>query len=207
MSVINKLEEKFTRFPGIGPRQAKRFVQYLLTSPEGFIDELIVLLQELKKGTGRCNSCMRFFTKKPNSSGSLCSICGEAERDIGLLMVVAKEADIDTIEYSGIYNGLYFVLGDILPVLTKEPQSKIKIKELANVVERRAKEEELKEVILALPANPEGDNTSRYVRDVLSPIAEKYGFKMSLLGRGLSTGLELEYSDSETIRNALSNRG
>jgi recombination protein RecR len=98
------------------------------------------------------------------------------------------------------------VLGGTVPILEKEPERKVRSRELLKTVEKRAKEEGLKEVILAISFNSEGENTAQYIKDILSPLCEKYSLKITLLGRGLSTGTELEYSDSETIKNALKNR-
>lgn len=207
MSVIEKLEEKFSKFPGIGPRQACRFVHFLLSSPDNVTDELIKNLQELKKQTARCVSCFRFFTKRDENDKDVCPICADAGRDRSLLMVVAKDVDIDPIERVGAYNGLYFVIGGVLPVVDQNPEKKIRIKEFLRTIKKRCSDDGIREVVLALPANPDGDNTTGYLKDKMSSLEDEYSFKISRLGRGLSTGLELEYSDGETIRNALDNRG
>ena len=78
--------------------------------------------------------------------------------------------------------------------------------ELLYKIENQAKNDKLKEVIIALSLNPQGEHTDMYLREKISPLEKKYGFKIVSLGRGLSTGIELEYSDGETIKNALKNR-
>jgi len=120
-----------------------------------------------------------------------------------MLMVVAKDVDLDNIEKTKSYNGFYFILGGLVPILEKNPEQKVRINELLKAIEKR---NDLKEIILALSASPNGDNTAEYLKRILSPIAEKKGIKISLLGRGISTGLELEYSDSDTLKHALTNR-
>ena len=81
-----------------------------------------------------------------------------------------------------------------------------RIKELEKSIEKRSKEDNLKEIIIALSLNPQGEHTDMYLREILSPIEKKYNLRIVSLGRGLSTGTELEYSDNETIKNALKNR-
>jgi len=120
-------------------------------------------------------------------------------------MLVEKDVDLDNIERAKDYQGHYFVIGGRVPILDKNPSTSIREKELTEVLERRASEG-LKEVILAFSVNPEGENTTQYIQKVVEPYATKYTLKTSTLGRGLSTGSELEYSDSETIKNALKNR-
>ena len=196
-----KLIEIFSKFPGIGPRQAKRFVYYLLKQTESHNKNLSFLISMLKKETGSCTECFRFFnTARENAT---CSLCGDENRDNSMLMVVAKDVDLDNIEKTKSYNGFYFILGGLVPILEKNPEQKVRINELLKAIEKR---NDLKEIILALSASPNGDNTAEYLKRILSPIAEKKGIKISLLGRGISTGLELEYSDSDTLKHALTNR-
>ena len=201
---IDKLTEYFTKFPGIGPRQAKRFVHFLLTRNNGFLYEFTDLIKQLKKEVKICESCFRFYINESNSK--LCSICANSSRDNSLLMVVAKDADLENIEKIGQYNGLYFVLGGLLPILEKQPEQRIRSIKLLELIEKKIKGKELKEVILALSLNPEGENTIDYLLQQIKTIVKKYPLKISTLGRGLSTGTELEYLDSETFNNALKNR-
>ena len=90
--------------------------------------------------------------------------------------------------------------------IRKNPEIKVRSKELLDLVEKRAKQDGLKEIIMAMSLNPEGENTEEYIISLLSPLATHHNIKISTLGRGLSTGTELEYSDSETLKNALKNR-
>jgi recombination protein RecR len=117
-------------------------------------------------------------------------------------MIVAKDVDLDAIEKSRVYDGHYFVLGGSLPLFDKELESKIRSKELLRRIESGVKTG-LKEIILALSLNAEGEHTRESVESLLSPLVNKHGIEIYTLGRGLSTGTELEYSDSETIKNAL----
>lgn len=209
MNPINKLAELFAEFPGIGPRQAKRFVYFLLTMPPSFTKDLIRAVENLKSTTVTCSSCFRIFSTSnmsvTNSAPSLCSICSNPNRDSSMLAIVSRDSDLESIEKSGSYNGLYFVLGGIVPILETNPEKKIRQAKLLAVVKQRNDTRGLSEIILALSANADSENTAQYISHILSGYKDA-GLKISLLGRGLSTGTELEYSDADTLRNALKNR-
>ncbi|MSR71491.1 MAG: recombination protein RecR [Candidatus Taylorbacteria bacterium] len=203
MDPLNKLIEYFSEFPGIGPRQAKRFAYFLLTKNGSFLESLTKNITELKQSIKSCSECFRYFTKD-KKDGILCTICNNSNRDQSTLIIVSRDVDLETIEKSHSSNGKYFVLGGSVPILEKNPETRIRSKELINYINRN--KEKIKEIILALNANSEGENTADYLKSILSPIALECNIKISILGRGLSTGTELEYSDSDTITNALRNR-
>lgn len=206
-SVIQKLTSSFMRFPGIGPRQAKRFVYYLLHAPSAISEQLIKQIEELKQSVTRCTECGRFYSSQFNHQKVLiCEICSDEHRDATLLMLVEKDIDLENIYKSGVYRGYFFVLGGLVKILDKEPVNSIRGQELLKIVENRAKNDNLKEIVIALSANQEGDATTEFLKQYLSPLLQKYQLKISTLGRGLSTGVELEYSDSETLKNALKHR-
>jgi recombination protein RecR len=204
MDHLNRLHELFRQFPGIGPRQAKRFVYFLLGTTDGYRNTLAKEITELASRVTMCSSCLRFFDRK-NSSSELCSVCSDTSRDVRALMLVAKDVDLDAVEKSKVYDGFYFVLGNQLSLIEKDPDSKIRTKELIQNIEKRSAVG-LREIILALSLNSEGEHTREFVEQLISPLVKKYSLKVSILGRGLSTGTELEYSDAETIRNALAGR-
>jgi recombination protein RecR len=114
-------------------------------------------------------------------------------------MIVSRDVDLQSMERSGVYDGLYFVLGGSVPVLEKNHQSFIRLNELQKLLSDRTG---IKEIILAHNQTPEGEHTAVILEEVIDPSV----FKISHLGRGLSTGTELEYSDNETLRNALKYR-
>ncbi len=206
MDSIQKLTEYFLKFPGIGRRQARRFVYHLLSKDQKYLSGFADLISEIKKEISECSSCHRFFpSKTPN--GKLCDICKDATTDTGTIMVVEKDFDLENVQKSGAYHGKYLVLGGTVPFLDKNPNEFIRAKALSDEVEKGGKAKTLKEVILALSANPEGEHTTLYLKNLLEPLSEKYQLKISILGRGLSTGTELEYSDSDTLKNAFKNRG
>jgi recombination protein RecR len=203
MSSIDNLANLFMKFPGIGTRQAKRFVYFLLAQDPHFVETLAYEISELKKNIAQCSACFRFFPR--TGTGTLCSVCVD-DADSATLMVVEKDTDFESVHRSGSYAGRYFILGGTIPVLERDPASKIRIHELLARIESSAVEG-LSEIILALSANPEGDFTRDYILKALTPIAEQLGITITTLGRGLSTGTELEYSDAVTLRHALKNRG
>lgn len=143
---------------------------------------------------------MRFHSENT----PLCSLCTATTRSDELLSVVASDADVSALERSDTYRGRYFVLGGTIS-LASEKTNGLRIKELiASLPAHAAKG--LREIILAFPVNPEGDATATRVREELSSIASSHDIKITSLGRGLSTGSELEYADPETLKNALEGR-
>ena len=195
MNSIEKLSELFGKFPGIGPRQARRFVYFLLSRSGSYTTELIQAIQDIKREINQCSECMRFF---PPSGQKTCSICADDTRDQTMLMVVPRDIDMESVEKSGSYNGYYFVLGGVVPILEKEPEKRIRINDLEKIIKKR---KSLKEIILGMNANIEGENTAEYLRQHIGPT-----YVVSTLGRGLSTGAEIEYADPETLKNALLHR-
>ncbi|HUQ30291.1 MAG TPA: toprim domain-containing protein [Candidatus Paceibacterota bacterium] len=196
MDRIEELAQAFARFPGIGPRQAKRFVFHLLAIPSTERLKLSELIGVIGKEVHQCPECLRFAT----GSGPVCNYCADKSRTDAELMVVEKDQDLAAVERAGTYKGRYFVLGG---VLTLSGKGAIREKELLRAVEKRFKNG-LKEIVLALSATSEGEHTADHVRELLLPYRDKV--RTSILGRGLATGSELEYSDAETLRAALSNR-
>lgn len=209
MNSIEKLIQIFSHFPGIGPRQARRFVYYLLTRPNGTLEELSQNIKDLKNDVVMCDDCRRFFDLSHRSGGgkqpTLCPICSNQNRDHSTLMLVQRDIDLESIEKNGEFGGIYFVLGGSVPILDKEPEKRIRVKELKSFLERKIKDG-LKEIIIAVNWNPDGENTGDYVIKSIEPITSKNKIKISHLGKGLSMGTELEYADSDTLKNALKNR-
>lgn len=202
MNSIDRLTQLFMRFPGVGARGAKRFVYFLLAQNPRFIDELVREILSLKREIVQCNECYRYHSHKGN--GVVCSVCAH-DADNSMLMIVEKDSDFESVHRSGGYQGKYFILGGSIPVLEKDPASKIRIKELHARIESLA-ELGLSEIVIALSATPEGDFTRDYLARSVENIAKQFNISITTLGRGLSTGSELEYSDPDTLRHALKNR-
>ncbi|OGI86455.1 hypothetical protein A3A05_02800 [Candidatus Nomurabacteria bacterium RIFCSPLOWO2_01_FULL_41_12] len=206
MDIIDKLAEIFKEFPGIGERQARRFVYFLMSRNGSYADNLSGLILDLKKETAQCKECFRFFIVNKGKE-KICDLCASTNIDSSTLMVIEKDSDLESVKKSRVYNGKYFILGGLVPIVEKNTKNKVRIEELK---EKISNNKELKEVILAFSLSPQGDHTDSYVRTQIKDIANKndkqQNIKISSLGKGLSTGTELEYSDNDTLKNALKNR-
>ncbi len=202
MNPLDKLINHFERFPGVGARQAKRFAFHVLTMNEGDSRELSGLIASIKGSVVECAQCHRFFVTNANEVS--CSICSSEKRDHTRLLVVERDSDVQTIERAGVYDGLYFVLGGTVPLLQNAENDKLRGGALKSLVRERAVE--LSEIILGFSINPDGENTARFVESILKELVTEHNVTISHLGRGLSTGSELEYADAETLKNALENR-
>ena len=202
MDSIDKLAEIFKEFPGIGERQAKRFVYFLMARNGDYAINLSKLILDLKKEVMQCKECFKFFVLNGKKE-KLCEVCSDAHTDPSILMVVEKDSDLESVKKSRVYNGKYFILGGLVPIVEKTTKSRVRIEELKKKI---SSSQEIKEIILAFSLSPQGDHTDQYVREQIKDIAEKSDIKISSLGKGLSTGTELEYSDNDTLKNALKNR-
>jgi len=207
MNATDRLTELFMRFPGIGPKQAKRFVYYLLREHSHFKEQLIKALEELKFTGKQCEMCFRYFgDRNPESKRTRCEICSDETRDHSTLMIVEKELDMDAIEKTNFYTGLYFILGGLVPPLADKPSEIIRIRELTSRIHGHLAQDELKEIIFALPVTDYGETTTEYVERTVGQIVGIEKVKLSKLARGLSSGLELEYVDKNTFSSAFERR-
>ncbi len=195
------------RFPGIGPKQAKRFVYFLLREHSHYKDQLIKSLEELRFTGKQCEKCFRYYgDKNADSKKTLCEICASSTRESATIMILEKELDLDAIEKTGSYNGLYFILGGLVPPLTEKPSELIRIRELTAYIHSGITNENLAEVIFALPVTDYGDTTTEYVEKTIKQIVGVEKLQLTHLARGLSSGLELEYVDRDTFKQALERR-
>ena len=192
---IQKLIEKFSKFPTVGPRTAARFVFYLLRLSKEEIEELLNSISNLKNNIRTCSFCFNPF----EGEGTLCPICENKTRDKSLLCIIANETDLQAIEKTKKYNGLYFILGGTVSTLKKGGLEKLRTKELQ---ERIKNHPEIKEIIIATNPTPDGEATALYLERLSKP----FNIKITRLGRGLPVGGELEYADEETLGSALEGR-
>lgn len=193
--VIQKLIDLFSKFPTVGPRTAARFIFYLIKLPQEKFDEFLNSITDLRKSIKVCSSCFNPFE---DSEETLCSICRDNSRNKTLLCVIEKEIDLITIEKTKKYKGLYFILGGTVSALKKEDVEKLRIKDL----EKRIKNADFKEIIIATNPTTEGEATALYIERELKP----FDIKITRLGRGLPVGGELEYADEETLGSAFEGR-
>ncbi|MDP3770347.1 MAG: recombination mediator RecR [bacterium] len=204
---IQRVIDLLMKLPGVGPRQAARFVFFMLKEQNGFIEELATGLNELKEKIATCTQCYRMMEKQPEDLASLCTLCRDARRNVNLITVLEKESDLQNLERTGAYQGLYHVLGGVISPLDSESPKRLHIREMYNRVATLLNQQMSVELILGTNPTTEGDMTAIYIERTFAPIKEKNpNFKLSRLGRGLSLGAELEYADEVTLKNALINR-
>ncbi len=210
MDTIEKLTEIFKDFPGIGERQAKRFVYFLMSRNPAYIENILLLVKDLKKEISQCNECFRFFIVRQGLTTKVCDICSNPNVGTSTLMIIEKDSDLESVHKSNLYHGKYFILGGLVPIVEKNTNSRIRIKELLEKIKKsqttEARPQGLNEIILAFSLSPQGDHTDFYIRSQIKDLCVSLNIKISSLGRGLSTGTELEYSDNDTLKNALKNR-
>ena len=196
MEKFQRLIEAFSKLPGIGPRQATRLVLALLDWGTAELTDFSTALAELKTGQLFCQRCFNF------AETDKCAICASFKRDQTRIAVVEKITDLQSMEKTGSYTGVYHVLGGSINPAERQLPERLKIKELqARLVELKKLTPDI-EVILATNPNTVGETTALYVEEELKPLA----IKITRLARGLATGSSLEYADETTLANALKHR-
>ena len=203
MNPLEKLAEHFKKFPGIGPRQARRFAYFILSQPKDSFTELVSNMHTVRERVTRCESCLLYFTRE--STERECTYCRNPNRLKTSLLIVEKDVDVYTFEKSGAYDGMYFVLGGIIPLHDDTIPQYIRVDALARRINQLLSLG-LSEIIFALSANSEGDATQDRVCALIAPLTLSGSIRVSVLGRGLSTGTEIEYSDSDTLKSAFTGR-
>ncbi len=202
---FEQLIQLFKKFPGIGQRQARRFVYFILQQPDTYTRKLVDGIQNTRRRFHLCQESFQYFYDD-NPNETLSPIVRDSERTKEFLMVVLKDMDLEAVEQSHVYNGQYFVLGGFIPMLEGKSTATARTHELLDLITQRANNNNLREIILALPLNPEGEYTRAFISAQLEPLAQQFNIKISTLGRGLSTGTELEYIDHDTFQNAFEGR-
>ncbi len=201
---VQKLIDLFTKFPGIGPRQAGRLVFFLLKENGDLAKDLALAITEAKDKTVSCRQCFRSMEKNDKD---LCLLCLDSKRDTASLAIVEKESDLQALERSGVHIGQYHVLGGVISPLDADSPKRLHLRELFERTKNILEKNNRAEIVLSTSATTEGDTTALYIERVLTPLKNHYpDFKISRLGRGLSLGSELEYADETTVKNAFLNR-
>lgn len=190
---IHNAAAAFDSLPGVGPRASLRFAYWLVTQPKDVVQRFGRAINALAEQMTVCEKCGRWSDRSP------CSICSDSSRDHSLLCVVATSQDISAVEDTGVFKGIYHVLGGTLDPIEGRTPDKLRISSLES---RISTEPNIKEIILALDADLQGDTTALYLKKLL----EKFPVKITRLARGLPTGAALEYADAHTLADALKNR-
>jgi len=199
-----RLTKAFKHFPGIGPRQARRFVYFLLSRGPKFSNEFAKQIKQLHDSVTRCEITHQYFAPEDQSQ-TRSPIARDDERDWSRLLIVETDMDLEAIEETGEYNGMYFVLGSQGSLTDDNLEATLHLDELRSVIFDHYSSK-LEEVIIATSVTPEGERVRNTVTRFLAETAKELNFSISTLGRGLSTGTELEYIDDNTLRHALDGR-
>lgn len=189
--------------PGVGPRQAARFVLGLLDKSETELRELGYAIANLKNDIKYCKECFNISENLPDrESGNLCHVCTDPKRDKRKLLVLEKVTDLDSIEKTGLYKGLYHVLGGSINPLDGMTPDSLKLRELKNRVDSLTDNNQL-ELIIATNPNTAGETTALFIKDLLK---DNPNLTLTRLGRGLASGSNLEYADENTLKHAIESR-
>jgi recombination protein RecR len=189
---IERVIEEFERLPGIGPKSAQRIVFWLLNRDEEEALRLADAIRDVKANVHFCPRCFNY------AEGDLCRICSDPERDTSIICVVEEPRDIDSIERTGQFDGVYHVLGGVISPMDGVGPDDLHVKELM----RRLSDNEVSEVIVATNSNVEGETTATYLSRLIRPL----GVRVTRLASGLPVGSDLEFADEVTLGRAIEAR-
>ena len=190
--LLERAIKELSKLPGIGRRTALRLLLHQLRMPAEDTHALADSLHDLIDNIKYCRICHNI------SDSEVCEICSNSSRDNSTICVVENIRGVMSVENTGIYHGVYHVLGGIISPVDGIGPSQL---EIASLVER-VSQGGISEVILALSPTMEGDTTNFYILRQLEP----YNVKITTLARGISVGDELEYADEVTLGRSLVNR-
>lgn len=207
---VEALVEQFSKLPTVGRKTAQRLAAYVLKMPRAEVVELAKALVAVKDRVKQCSVCFNVTDTDP------CPICTSARRDRSVVCVVEEPNDVLALERTNEFRGLYHVLGGVISPLDGIGPDDLKIRELVarvaspsgdgapaeGVAEAGEAYQPVREVILAMNPNVEGDTTAYYVAQLLTPL----GIKVTRIARGLPIGGDLEYADEATLSRALEGR-
>ncbi|HEY9850079.1 MAG TPA: recombination mediator RecR [Leptolyngbyaceae cyanobacterium] len=188
---LARLIEQLQRLPGVGPKTAQRLALHILKRSEEEVQALAQALIEAKQQVGLCQQCFHL------SAEPICEICRSPNRDSNTICVVADSRDLIALEKTREYGGKYHVLGGVISPMDGIGPEQLNVSPLV----RRVSQQKVKEVILAITPNVEGETTTLYVGQLLKPFT-----KVTRIAFGLPVGGELEYADEITLARALEGR-
>ena len=190
--VVQELIDELGRLPGVGPKSAQRIAFYLLQTEDDLAERLAKVLIEVKERVRFCEICGNV------SEQEKCNICRDERRTRTAICVVEESKDVQAIERTREFRGLYHVLGGAISPIEGIGPDQLRIKELMT----RLSDPTIQEVIIATDPNLEGEATATYLARMLSPL----GITVSRLASGLPVGGDLEYADEVTLGRAFSGR-
>ena len=189
---VEIIAEQFRRLPGIGIKSARRLAYFMLERPQEDVDTFLNTIKEARAHSCYCSICGNLSTSNP------CPICSDDSRDQHTLCVVEQPPDVQAMEKSQEYHGLYHVLHGALSPLDGIGPEQLRIKELLH----RLQSSQVKEVIIATDPDTEGEATAYYLSRLIKPS----GIKVTRIARGLPAGGDIGYADSITLAGAVQNR-
>lgn len=189
---VEIIAEQFRRLPGIGIKSARRLAYFMLERPQEDVDTFLNTIKEARAHSCYCSICGNLSTSNP------CPICSDDSRDQHTLCVVEQPPDVQAMEKSQEYHGLYHVLHGALSPLDGIGPEQLRIKELLH----RLESSPVKEVIIATDPDTEGEATAYYLSRLIKPS----GIKVTRIARGLPAGGDIGYADSITLAGAVQNR-
>lgn len=198
ISALEKLTHELSRLPGIGPKTAQRLAYFILKSPNDYAESLSEALLRVKAEVHECPQCFNF------TDADLCKFCVDSHRHDDSICVVEEPSDIMRIESSGAFRGRYHVLHGAISPLEGIGPKELKIQELLDRVDAgiSGEKSQIREVILALDADLEGDTTILY----LSKQLQGKSLKLSRIAHGVPIGSDIDFIDDRTMGRALQNR-
>ncbi|MBR4591791.1 MAG: recombination protein RecR [Elusimicrobiaceae bacterium] len=194
MKSLDRLIRALKRLPGVGPRQAERFAAYFLRASQGEIEEFVQALATVKQEIKLCSNCFSY------SETPLCAICADPDRDHSQICVVEDPQDIEVLEKTGAYKGLYHVLHGAISPLDGRGAEQVKVRELLERVQQA--QPPIREVIIATDPDSEGETTALYLADLLHGLVEQ----VSRIGYGVPLGGDIDYMDEMTLGYSLKGR-
>lgn len=189
---IAALIEEFSQLPSIGPRTAERLTFFLLRADNGQEGRLGQALLNVRGNLKTCKQCHIY------AENDLCVICSNDRRNHQLLTIVEEPLDVVAIEKTGLYNGIYHVLGGVISPIDGVGPAQLEVQSLLD----RVKTEGITEIVLATNPTTEGEATALYIKKHL----EDNDITLTRLARGLPVGGDLEYADQITLGRALQER-
>ena len=194
MKSLDRLVRAFRRLPGVGPRQAERFSAYFLRASQGETEEFVNALLSMKQDVKLCPVCFSY------SENDLCDICRDPDRDQGLICVVEDPQDIESIEKTGAYKGLYHVLHGAISPMEGRGAEQVKARELLERIQHSATP--IREVIIATDPDSEGETTALYSADLVRGLVGQ----ITRIGYGVPLGGDIDYIDEMTLGYSLKGR-
>ena len=189
---LDRLIDSFASLPGVGRKSASRFAYHILDMKEEDVISFSEALAEAKRSIHQCPVCHNL------TDSETCSICSDDRRDRSVICVVESARDVNSIERTHEYKGLYHVLHGLISPMDGIGPEQLYIKDLLH----RVADEDIKEVIMATNPPVEGESTAVYIGKLIKP----FGVKVTRLATGVPVGGNLEYADDITLYKALEGR-